>query len=92
MASDPAQPYNGIAELSYVRSLFEQEKLPYELGWRRPQQQITLLSLGNMVMQLYQASPQPGPEGVRVTADTLKDAFEGVNPVTGLLGNLTGAL
>lgn len=63
-----ADPVSGKAQISYVRSLFEQEKLPYALGWRPSKAPITLLSLGSMVLQLYGSSPEPVPEGARILA------------------------
>ena len=87
MASNPANPGSGVAQVNYVKSLFEQEKLPYDLGWRRPTVPITLALLGKMSLQLSQNSPEPGPEGLLVTADTLKDVWEGLDPLTGKLAN-----
>lgn len=87
-----SDPVSGVAQLSYVRSLFEKEKLPYDLGWRPSAAPITLLSLGNMAGQLFLANSQHAPEGVRVTADTLKDVWEGKDPITGILANETQRL
>lgn len=61
-----ADPVSGKAKISYVRSLFEQEKLPYELGWRPSKAPVTLVSLGAMVAELYAVSPEPIPEGVMI--------------------------
>ena len=58
-----SDPVSGVADISYVRSLFEQEKLPYALGWRPSRTTITLASLGAMVFQLFAVSPEPIPEG-----------------------------
>jgi hypothetical protein len=63
-----SDPVSGEAKVSYVRSLFEQEKLPYELGWRPSVAPITLASLGVMVVELYAQSPEPISEGVKITA------------------------
>lgn len=89
MAADPSQPFTGVASVDYVRSLFEQEMLPYGLGWRRPEQEITLATLGFMAGQLFAASPRPAPEAVLVGVDTLTDVWEAKDPITGLLANLT---
>jgi hypothetical protein len=59
---------NGVAKVEYVRSLFEEERLPYDLGWRVTPEPITLASLGEQVFQLYTASPEPVPEGEKVFA------------------------
>lgn len=63
--SSPAA--NGVANVDYVREFFEQEKLPYNLGWRVSPEAITLNSLGEMVLQLYTANPEAVPEGATVT-------------------------
>jgi hypothetical protein len=63
-----ADPVSGQAPISYVRILFEQEKLPYELGWRPSTVPVTLASLGAMVVRLYGESPEPLGEGVRIVA------------------------
>lgn len=46
--------------------LFEQEKLPYELGWRPSAAPITLMSLGNMVFELFGASPEQAKQGFNI--------------------------
>jgi hypothetical protein len=63
-----ADPVSGKAKLEYVKSLFEQEKLPYELGWRPSVAPITLVSLGVMVVELYASSPEPVTMGVKILA------------------------
>ncbi|KXS98789.1 hypothetical protein AC579_8935 [Pseudocercospora musae] len=85
--STMGNPDTGNPPTKYVKIFFEQERLPYNEGWRRPDQATTLLSLGNLVNQLYTASPEPLPEGLEViTVGAIKDAWEGINPVTGILG------
>ena len=61
-----SDPTSGVAPLDYVRMFFEEEKFPYELGWRPSNTPITLLSLGAMVLELYTAGPEPIPEGVKI--------------------------
>lgn len=56
----------GVTQVDYVRSLFEQEKLPFNLGWRPRAEPITLLSLGQMVVELFLANPQAPEEGFTV--------------------------
>lgn len=89
-----SDPVSGVANLDYVRQLFEQEKLPYNLGWRPSTEPITLNTLGTMIItQLYPANDEALPEGLEViTIGAVRDAFSGINPVTGLLGNVTGLL
>jgi hypothetical protein len=63
-----SDPVSGNAKVSYVKSLFEQEKLPFDLGWRPSKSPITLASLGIMVAELYATSPEPIPEGAKILA------------------------
>jgi hypothetical protein len=63
-----SDPVSGKAQVSYVKSLFEQEKLPYALGWRPSKVPITLASLGAMVTELYGMSPEPAQEGAKILA------------------------
>lgn len=90
--STMSDPVSGMARVDYVRSLFEQEKLPFDLGWRPSTSPITLPSLGQMVLELYNANPQKVPEGAKVTADSYKDAFEAVVGGSQILSNLTGGI
>ncbi|CCG82228.1 Putative uncharacterized protein [Taphrina deformans PYCC 5710] len=76
-------PITGVAPVSYVRSFFEQERLPYELGWTKPATQTNFLTLGAMVLKLNAANGEPVPEGLILTASTLKAAFSGLDPITG---------
>ena len=86
-------PTTGVAPLNYVKIFFEQERLPYKEGWRKPAQQTTLLTIGNMINQLYAASPEPLPEGLEdLTVGAYKDALAGRDPVTNAVGNLTCGL
>jgi hypothetical protein len=66
--STMGDPVSGKAKIEYVKSLFEQEKLPFELGWRPSPLPTTLVSLGLMVVQLQGLSPEPVPEGLRIVA------------------------
>lgn len=63
-----SDPISGMAEVKYVRSLFEQEKLPYELGWRPSKAPITLPAVGALVFELYAVSPEPIAQGVKILA------------------------
>ncbi|CAK4032758.1 related to chloroperoxidase [Lecanosticta acicola] len=83
-------PTTGVAPVDYVKIFFEQERLPYNEGWRKPTQQTTLLTVGDMINQLYASSPEPLPEGLEIlTVGAYQDALAGINPVTNALGNLT---
>jgi hypothetical protein len=63
-----SDPTSGKAKVEYVKTLFEQEMLPYKQGWRPSPAPITLASLGVMVAELYGSSPEPVPEGVKILA------------------------
>jgi hypothetical protein len=63
-----SDPVSGMAEVKYVRSLFEQEKLPYELGWRPSKAPITLPAIGQMVFELFLVSPEPVAQGAMILA------------------------
>nr|POE51549.1 putative sterigmatocystin biosynthesis peroxidase stcc [Quercus suber] len=82
----------GVTRLDWVRMLFEQEKLPVELGWRPRKEPITIPSLGEMVFNLFSVSPEKVPEGQRITKDSYKDAFELLIGGSEILNNLTSGL
>ncbi|KAI5208769.1 hypothetical protein AUEXF2481DRAFT_6342 [Aureobasidium subglaciale EXF-2481] len=98
--STMGDPITGVAPLEYVRSLFEEEKLPYELGWQPPKVPTTLASLGAMVLQLNAESGETIPEGVILGENSLRAVLIGLNAATGEIENnalyalakLTGAL
>lgn len=68
-------------------SILEQERLPYAEGWRPPTKQTNLLTLGGMVLALNAVNGEVIPEGLEITANTLKLAFGGYDPITGLLAH-----
>lgn len=82
-------PISGNAKIEYVRSLFEKEQLPYNLGWRPSKAPITLGSVGAMVVELNANSPEPIPEGSRILADSYKDALVAIAGGSKILANLT---
>lgn len=53
-----ANDLDGVTRLDWVRSLFEEERLPYNLGWRPRALPITFASIGLGVMQLYGKNPE----------------------------------
>ena len=87
-----SDPFSGVAKVDYLKQWFQEERLPYNLGWRPSQRPITLDTLGQMVLELFAANPQAVPEGITITVDTVKDVFAGIDPLTGLLANATGNL
>lgn len=98
--STMGDPITGVAPLEYVRSLFEEERLPYELGWQPPKTTTTLASLGAMGLELNAASGEQVPEGIILGENSLRAVLIGLNAATGeiendklhALANLTGAL
>ena len=98
--STMGDPITGVAPLEYVRSLFEEERLPYELGWQPPKTTTTLASLGAMALKLNAASGEQVPEGVILGEKSLRAVLIGLNAATGEIENnavyglakLTGAL
>jgi hypothetical protein len=63
-----SDPVSGKAKIEYVKSMFEEEKLPYDLGWRPTTAPTTLTSLGLMIVELQGSSPEPVPEGLKIVA------------------------
>jgi hypothetical protein len=57
-------------------------------GWRPPAQSTTLMTLGAMILQLFAANDEALPEGLEITTNTLKLAFGGYDPITGLLAHV----
>lgn len=94
-------PITGVAPLDYVKIFFgkqldlcnrdggllglEEERLPYNEGWRPTTTQTNLNTLGAMILALNAASGEVLPEGLLITTNTLKFAFGGYNPITGVL-------
>ena len=72
-------PLTGIAPLSYIRILFEQERLPYAEGWRTP---TTVIALGvalNMMAKLAASVGEVLEEGVAINNSTLAKALLGLD-------------
>lgn len=67
---------SGSAPLTYVKSLFENETLPYNLGWRPSSVPITFATLGELVFRLNSQQPQAAQEFMVVGENTYKDALE----------------
>jgi hypothetical protein len=82
----------GEANLDYVRTLFEEERLPFTQGWRPRAEPITVPSLGQMVFELSLISPDKVPEGEKITADSYKDVFEFAYGGSEIFNNITSGL
>lgn len=72
-------PLTGIAPLSYVRILLEQERLPYAEGWRTPATVITLEVAASMMAKLAASGGEIFQEGVAITKNTLAKTLLGLN-------------
>ncbi|GIZ41240.1 hypothetical protein CKM354_000455300 [Cercospora kikuchii] len=86
-------PITGEAPISYVRSFFEQERLPYELGWTKPAVETNLATLGIMANNMLLTDPgEFGEQLPELTGDLIQDVFQLRDPLTGTLVNATCAL
>ncbi|UJO18822.1 Putative sterigmatocystin biosynthesis peroxidase stcC [Fulvia fulva] len=86
-------PLTGDAPIDYVKSFFEQERLPYELGWTAPAVQINFVTLGAMAAQVLLSKPQDLLIDLpNLNAGTLRDVFQLKDPLTGTVINATCAL
>lgn len=98
--STMGDPITGSAPVEYVQALFEEERLPYEEGWRPTLLPTTLPSLAAMIIELNIANGEELPEGLIISTHTLQAVLIGLNAVTGEVENdalyaiaeLTGAL
>lgn len=79
-------PLTGGAPVTYVKTMFEQERLPYAEGWRPTAVETTLPSLGVLITQLQLASPPAAlvQEGFTLTESTIAAVFSG-DEVAGLI-------
>lgn len=59
-----SSPLVNSAPINYVRSMFEKEKLPFDLGWRPSLVPITFVSLGQYVVELFAVNPDKAAEGM----------------------------
>ncbi|KAA8626385.1 Peroxidase-2 domain containing protein [Pyrenophora tritici-repentis] len=77
------------ADLRFVRTFIQEQKLPFELGWRPSKAPITLLTLGAMSVEILKKSPDTGNELGTVTKDSYKDILILGAGGLEILGNLT---
>lgn len=98
--STMGDPVTGSAPVDFIKVLFEEERLPYEEGWRPTETPTTLASLGAMILELNLANGEVVPEGLILGEHSLQAVLIGVNGTTGDVENaalytvaqLTGAL
>ncbi len=62
------QAGQGSARKDFVRCLFEEERLPVDLGWVPSGAPVTMASTTVVMTQLQAASPGPGVEGAVIGA------------------------
>lgn len=83
-------PVSGVANVDWVKVFFQEERLPYEEGWRRGGSKTNLSTLAAMTLKLVAANKEALPEGLVVTAQTIGLTFGGLDPITGLLRHIIG--
>ncbi|EPE27336.1 Cloroperoxidase [Glarea lozoyensis ATCC 20868] len=81
--STMGDPITGVAPIEYVRALFEEERLPYQEGWKPTTTPTTLATLGAMVLELNAANGEVLPEGLILGESSLRAVFKGLDPITG---------
>lgn len=89
--STMGNPITADAPVAYIKTFFENERLPYELGWSPPVLETNLVTLGAMVSQLQLANPEALPEGLTLGEGALRDVYQLRDPITGLIVNATQA-
>lgn len=87
-----SSPTENSARLDYVKSLFEQERLPFNIGWRASKSQITLTTLGSYILELFAANPDNAAEGLTLTAGTLGSTIATLVGGANILSNLTDGI
>lgn len=93
-------PITGVAPVKYVRTMFEEEKLPYELGWTPPTLPTTFASVFAMTLELIASTGEIVPDGITLTEYSVAATLLGLDGLTGDVANsavhavagLTGAL
>lgn len=87
-----SSPTTNSAPLNYVEELFEQERLPFDIGWRASPSPITLTTLGEYILELYAANPDNAAEGLTLTAGTLGSTLATLVGGANVLSNLTDGI
>ncbi|KAF2167949.1 hypothetical protein M409DRAFT_22094 [Zasmidium cellare ATCC 36951] len=87
-----SSPLVNSAPISYVRSLFEKQKLPFDLGWRPSAVPITFATLGEYVVELFAVNPDRAAEGIDVVQDSYAATFVDLVGGASALRNLTNGI
>ena len=74
-------PLTGVTPVDYIRILFEQERIPYDEGWRTPTTEISLGNTLEMLGKLAAADGEIQKEGA-ITNATLAKALVGLDNAT----------
>lgn len=70
---------------SLLISTIEQERLPYNEGWRRPNIQTNAVTLVPLIVKLMAAGGEILPEALRMAENTLTKILKG-QPIEGMIG------
>lgn len=71
-------PVTGVTPVNYIRTLFEEERIPYEEGWRTPTTEISLGNTLEMLQKIASADGELKKEGA-ITNATLAKALVGLD-------------
>jgi len=84
-----SSPSLNAAPLKYVDTFFREERLPYAEGWRISPEPITLLTLGEYILEMFTTNQDRLEEGATITKDSYLNLFEILVGGSEVLGNLT---
>ncbi|PGH23673.1 hypothetical protein AJ80_02279 [Polytolypa hystricis UAMH7299] len=79
-------PLTGNPRVDWVRTFFEEERLPYNEGWRPPKMTTNLATVTAMTLELILAGGEVLPEGLEVTENLVGKILAG-KPIEGIIGN-----
>ena len=71
-------PITGVTPVNYIRTLFEEERIPYDEGWRTPTTEISLGVTLEMLKKIASADGELKKEGA-ITNATLAKALVGLD-------------
>ncbi|PGH16317.1 hypothetical protein AJ79_01859 [Helicocarpus griseus UAMH5409] len=80
-------PIQGNPPVEWVKIFFEQERLPYNEGWRRPSIQTNAVTLVPLIARLMAAGGQILPEALTMAENALEKILTG-EPIEALVGRL----
>ncbi|CZT23931.1 related to chloroperoxidase [Ramularia collo-cygni] len=84
-----SSPVENSARLDYIKMMFEKERLPFNIGWRASKTQITLMTLGQYILEMFAANPDNAAEGLTLTAGTLGSTLATLAGGSHVLSNIT---